>query len=46
MVLTKFVLKYIFVKLKDPEKDTEFRFLLGLPTGIGLHISYVNIVKE
>ena len=32
MVLTKAVLKYIFVKLQDLEKETEFSFLLGLPT--------------
>ena len=35
MVLTKFVLKYIFVKLQDPEKETELIFFLGLPTNIG-----------
>ena len=34
MVLTKFVLKYIFMKLQDLEKETEFRFLMGLPTGM------------
>ena len=34
MVLNKFVLKYIFLKLQDLEKDTEFRFLIGLPTDI------------
>ena len=34
MVLTKFVLKYIFVKLQDLEKETEFIFFLGLPTAI------------
>ena len=32
MLLTKVVLKYIFVKLQDFEKKTEFNFLLGLPT--------------
>ena len=32
MVLSKFMLNYIFVKLQDLEKDTEFSFLLGLPT--------------
>ena len=30
MVLTKVVLKYIFVKLQDLEKETEFSSLLGL----------------
>ena len=34
VVLTKFVLKYILVKLQDLEKETEFSFLLGLPTDI------------
>ena len=32
MVQSKFVLKYIFLKLQDLEKETEFIFLLGLPT--------------
>ena len=32
MVPTKFVLKYIFVKLQDLEKETEFRCFIGLPT--------------
>ena len=32
IVLSKYVLKYIFVKLQDFEKETEFRFLLGSPT--------------
>ena len=32
MVISIFVLKYIFVKLQDLEKETEFRFLLGQPT--------------
>ena len=32
MLLTKFVLNYIFLKIQDPEKETEFRFLLGSPT--------------
>ena len=32
MVLTKFVLKYIFMKLHDLEKETEFRIFLGSPT--------------
>ena len=26
------MLEYIFLKLQDLEKDTEFRFLIGLPT--------------
>ena len=34
MVLSKFVLKYIFVKLQDLEKETEFNFFLGYPTYI------------
>ena len=34
MVLTKFVLKYIFVTLQDLGKETEFRFLPGLPTDV------------
>ena len=34
MVLTKFVLKYIFVKLQDHEKETEFSFFLGFPTAL------------
>ena len=33
VVSTKFVLKYIFVKLQDLEKEAEFRFFLGLPIG-------------
>ena len=33
MVLSKFVLNHIFAKLQDFEKETEFIFLLGLPTG-------------
>ena len=34
MVLSKFVLKYIFIKLQDFEKETEFRFLLESPSTI------------
>ena len=32
MVPYKFLLKYIFVKLQEPEKETEFRFFLDSPT--------------
>ena len=39
MVLTKVVLKYIFVKLQDLEKETEFSFLLGLPTELVMSCS-------
>ena len=34
LVVSKFVLKYIFVKIHDLEKETKFRFLLGLTTNI------------
>ena len=38
MEISKFVLNYIFVKTQDLERDTEFIFLIGSPTGtITLH---------
>ena len=43
MVLTKVVLKYIIVKLQDLEKETEFRFFLGLPTDSNIKIINVAI---
>ena len=46
MVLNKVVLKYIFVKLQDLEKDTEFRFLLGLTTDMYKNFVYLNNTEE
>ena len=38
MVLSKFVLKYIFVKLQNLEKEIEFRFLIGLSTDTDIYV--------
>ena len=38
MLLTKVVLKYIFVKLQDLEKETELSFLIGLSNNIGTYL--------
>ena len=43
MVPTKVVLVYIFVKLQELEKETEFSFLIGLPTDIYKFIEYLNV---
>ena len=43
MVLNKVVLKHIFVKLHDLEKETEFRFFIGLPTNINIKILNVTV---
>ena len=39
MVLSKSLLKYIFVKIQNLEEETEFRFLIGWPTEINLGVS-------
>ena len=43
MELIKILLNYIFMKLQDLEKETEFRFFLGLPTDSNIKILNVAI---
>ena len=45
MVLTKFLVKDIFVKQQDLEKETEFRFLIGYPTN-GLRLFHYDSTCE
>ena len=46
MVLYKFLLKYIFVKLQDLKKETEFIFLLGLPIDMQKKLFDGNRIRQ